>query len=208
MEGYSIQDTLTVVFEVSHSLFESKFDLLKLLDFFFKTNNDDSFFARIISKKMCIKIETEIMYQNTKKALWAVTFTLGAKGFDRISLLIQYFFKYLSYISKLKIKNDIYNDLQSISLFNYFFSTNNEKSPFESLETDFLDRAQIMAENILEIGFYSSLSFNKVWYDYNSGSIHELFRQLQPENAFFILNSAKFKKSDNEYESEIGRAHV
>lgn len=193
LEGESAMSKLSIAFEVLSNDTIKQFSGVQFFDFLM-TYKEEGFFEDLIIKRKWVAFSSsEVMFQNTDKLIFVVSFELTKRGQENVDKVINAFYQFLKHVRALDTREQNYKEMLEYSKFSYLFKEY-EGTPFEEIEDDYFERVMKMSSNTVMYGSKNALLGKSVWGEWKDNEFSKLMNQLELRKAVFVIEIPDYRK--------------
>ena len=198
IEGFTEPSKMTIVFQTTSDLSDSRFHPLDFFSYFLNYFSENSLKQVLIKKNLITSFSDTIALQDYVNALYIVSFTLTAHGLNHATEILREFYRFIDFVKNIPDKNEIFADLSKASKYSFLFGVKSEFMDFSQIEQGYFDRAVDFSETIQDYSPDMIFTAKNVMFQFNSTEFSQVINSLNSENAFYIIESSKYKKQNNE----------
>lgn len=195
MQGFSAPSNLSILFDVESERKNSTFHPLEFFSFFLNFYSKNSFKDKLIREGLITNFNDQLELQDYIRGIYLIEFELTEKGESKIGAIIAEFFKFVKFVKELDCKADLFQEGSDFSKFSFLFNISSEFAIFPEVEQDNFQRVLDFSEVLQDHTSQDIFTSNQIWKEYYDSDFEQIFDDIVPEKALFMIESTKFKLS-------------
>lgn len=197
--------TLHLITTVKSTLSKIDFQPIRFFEFLIKYFDTNSFQVKLEKKQYIHTLDINRIGVDQMDAIIQIRIELTDEGLDHIDEILQLFFQYVFYMSKIDLRARLHESMEMLSRYTFFTKNYSYFCPFIRIEEDMFERVRRNSQNMLNFRLTRILTSNKYWYSYNDHDFKAFLKNFQPKNMFYFILSKKFKVAKNlePYKKEV-----
>lgn len=203
LEGFTEPSKMTVFFQAPSDMSGMRFRALDFFSYFLNYFAEKSLKQKLIQRGLITSFSDTIALQDYVNSIYVVAFTLTPLGLERPSEILKEFFKFVEFVNRLPQKQEIFDDLAKASKYSFLFGVKSEFMDFSAVDQNYFDRAVDFSETLQDYPVDMVFTARNVMYEYNQTDFEKLLASLKPANAFYLIESPKFKKESQNQEKPL-----